>query len=72
MLIQYSVGVITSSALSRFAICDGPSPDTHILNIRLTISAAGSSMSHSSLLSGFFIYPNGGLVVNGFPDLPLL
>ena len=71
MLFQYSVGVITLSALSFFAICAGPSPATHISKIRRTISAAGSSISHSVGLSGFFLYPKGRLNVKGLPDIPL-
>ena len=75
MLAQYSEGVITFSAFRRFAICVGPRPSIHILKMRRTTSAAGSSISH--LISGFFasgsfIYPKGGTVVSGKPDIPLL
>src|SRR5699024_4869272 len=72
ILFQYSVGVNTFAAFRRLAICVGPSPETHKSKIFLTIFAAGSSTIHSSLLSGFFIYPKGGLVVSGLPDIPLL
>ena len=72
ILFQYSVGVKTFSAFRRLAICVGPSPETHKSKIFLTIFAAGSSTIHSSLSSELFIYPKGGFVVSGLPDIPLL
>ena len=71
ILFQYSVGVSTFVAFSRFAICVGPSPSTHRAKICLTVFAASSSIIHSFLTSGFFIYPKGGFVVSGTPDIPL-
>ena len=55
ILFQYCVGVITLSVFSFLAICVGPKPETHISKICLTIFAAGSSISHSFGVSGFFI-----------------
>ena len=72
MLFQYSVGVITFSALSSFAICVGPSPEIQRSNILRTTFVAGSSTIHCSLSSEDFIYPKGGFVVKCFPDIPLL
>jgi len=57
MLCKYSLGVITPSELNFLAICVGPRPDTLILKIRRTISAAGSSISHLPLSSSDFLYP---------------
>ena len=71
MLSQYSVGVRTLSIFNLLAICVGPNPSTYREKILLTTLMASSSISHSFLLSGFFIYPKGGLVVNRFPDMPL-
>ena len=69
LLFLYSVGVSTCSVFSCLAIYIDLSSETHSPKIFLTISAAGSSISHSSLLFGFFIYPKGGSVVSGTPDI---
>ena len=65
ILVQYSQGVIIFASLNRLAICVGPYPLIQRLNIFFTISAAGSSICQS------LVYPNGGFVVSGTPELPL-
>lgn len=70
-LIQYSVGVSTFAVLDLFAICVGLSPSTHRVKIHLTVFAASSSIIHSFVLSGFFIYLKGRFVVNSTPNIPL-
>ena len=71
ILFQYSVGVSTFSERSCLAIGVGPKPETHISKICLTTFVSGSSTIHSSLLSGFFIYPKGGFGSKRFAQHPL-
>ena len=51
---SFIIGLIASVS-SCLAICDGPLPEMQRLNILLTISAAGSSMYHCSLLPSIFL-----------------